>query len=361
MYFRDAGTERVTWAVVATCRESLVLALSFVTHHLAQGAAYVELYLDAPDPVQEAALARIPGCRVTVCDAAYWQETLGGSRPPANEKRQLRNAARAYARAEADWIVHLDADEFIEADLPLSDILGALPETVDYLHLPNLERVFDATRPQAQLFDGYMRAPLVRGWPMQAEVLDPEMQPMLHRGIVAHSQGKSVVRTGRDCLMGIHSPRARSGRDALLLWPATMARVLHFDGLTGFHWIMKLLRGWSDRGGGAAAHGGLVPSRQAQIGYVDENRGDMFALLQLHQKLKALPPADLARMEALGLVRRPQIDPGAALRAIGQAGDLSVRAFDDGLDFDVPDLDRHRTRWRRLYRMHFEDQGSVPA
>ncbi|WP_176827840.1 glycosyltransferase family 2 protein [Ruegeria marina] len=361
MYFRDAVSEGATWAVVATCREPSVLTLCFVTHHLALGAAYVELYLDAPEPAQEAALARIPGCRVTVCDEEYWQETLGGTRPPANEKRQLRNAARAYARAETDWLVHLDADEFIEADLPLASILDALPDRIDFLHLPNLERVFDATRPQEELFDGYMRAPLARGWPGQTDLLDPDVCAMLHRGVVAHSQGKSAVRTGRGCLMGIHSPRAAAGLERLLLWPATTARVLHYDGLTGFHWIMKLLRGWSDRGGGAAAHGGLAPARQAQIGYVDENRGDMFALLELHQKLKALVPADLHRLETLGLLRRPSVDPGAALRAMGQAGELSVRAFDDALSFDIPDLDRHRTRWRRLYRMHFEGEKRISA
>lgn len=364
MYFRDAGSKRATWAVVATCRESLVLTECFVTHHLAQGAAYVELFLDAPDPVQENALARIPGCRVTVCDDSYWQETLGGPRPPTNEKRQLRNAGLAYARAEADWLVHLDADEFIETDMPLTEVLSALPDKVDFLHLPNVERVFDATRPQEELFDGYMRVPLVRGWLAQEVVLAPDVQPFLHRGVVAHSQGKSVVRTGRGCWMGIHSPRAGAGRERLLLWPATRARVLHYDGLTGFHWIMKLLRGWSDRGGGVEQHGGLAPARQAQIGYVDENRGDMHALLQLHQKLKALLPEDLERLEAMGLLRRPAIDPGAALRHMGRASELSRSAFDDRLDFELRDFERHRIRWRRLYRLHFapaDGDGSESA
>ncbi|HCE69928.1 glycosyltransferase family 2 protein [Ruegeria pomeroyi] len=357
MYFREGGSGQASWAVVTTCREPTVLVLAFVAHHLALGADYVELYLDAPDPELQEALADLPGCRVTLCDDAYWQQELGGPRPATNEKRQIRNASRAYLQAEADWLLHLDADEFLETDLVMARILGGLPEAVDFLHLPNLERVFDAAEPQEQLFDGYMRAPLLRGWPDQADLLDPAIQPFLHRGVVAHSQGKSAVRVGRKLWPGIHSPRAPSGHDRPLLWPAVNARVLHYDGLTGFHWIMKLLRGWTDRGGGAAAHAGLAPARQAQIAYVDENRGDMFALLQLHQRLKALPLVDLERLEAIGLLWRPRIDPGAALRALGLTADLSRVGFDEGLELDIPDFDRHRIRWRRLYRLHFAEAG----
>ncbi|NIZ12894.1 glycosyltransferase family 2 protein [Phaeobacter sp. HF9A] len=358
MYFIDGGQQDVSWGVVCTCHEPTVLLLAFVSHHLALGASYVELFLDRPDPQVEAALQRLPGCRVTLCDDAYWQEDIGGPRPPATEKRQIRNAIRAYARAEVDWLLHLDADEFLEVDLPLSALLGALPDQVDFLALPNLERVFDRDRPQLQLFDGYMRAPLARGWPNQSQVLSADVQPYLHNGLTGHSQGKSVVRTGRSLWQGIHSPRAKDPKEQprLISWPATRARILHFDGLTGLHFIAKLTRGWSDQPEAKGAHAQLSQARLAQIRQVQESGRDMVALVALHQQLKSLPVVDLERLDLLGLLATPRINPGAAMRGYGIEVDLSVRSFDQALALDLPNADRFRARWQRRYRQFFEPE-----
>lgn len=366
MYFKDTPRPNTTWGVVTTCLEPTALVVAFVAHHVSLGASAVHVFLDAPQPETERVLSRIPQCHVTVCDAEYWLDEIGGPRPPATEKRQIRNASRASKAGDVDWLVHLDADEFLHADVPIAEVLSNLPSQIDYLHVPNVERVFDATVPQATLFEGMMRRPLVQGWPKQEQLFSADTCKFLHRGVNAHSQGKSIVRADRDLLQGIHSPRAGADAERLLAFPAINARVLHFDGLTGFHWVMKLLRGWSDRGRGQGVHGGLVSARQAQIGFVDEHQGNMRALLDLHQQVKALQPEDIKRLAALGLLSSVQIDPAKAVADLGLAAmvDLSVWGIEEALDFDVEELDRKRRRWYRAYRRYFkevrpDDQAAV--
>lgn len=357
MYFKDKPQPGATWGVVTTCLEPTALIVAFVAHHVSLGASRVYVFLDASQPDTEQVLAGIPQCRFTVCDAEYWLEEIGGQRPPATEKRQIRNATRASKAGDVDWLVHLDADEYLHADVPIGDVLSNLPSEVDYLHLPNVERVFDATLPQEALFQGMMRQPLLQGWPKQERLFSPEICQFLHRGVTAHSQGKSMVRTNRDLLQGIHSPRAPADAERLLAFPALNARVLHFDGLTGFHWVMKLLRGWSDRGRGQAVHGGLVSARQAQIRFVDENQGNMRALMDLHQQVKALMPEDIERLANLGLLSEVRIDPVKAVADLGldHMVDLSVWGVEEALEFDIDELDRKRRRWYRVYRRYFKE------
>lgn len=355
MYFRSPPESGVSWGVVSTCLEPTPLVVAFVAHHVEMGAHRVHIFLDAPNPDTERLLAEIPECRVTVCSDDYWRYEVGRPRPSNTEARQVFNASRAFEAKDVDWLIHLDADEFLYCDRPMSTVLSAVPNEVDFMLFRNMERVFDATQKQLGLFDGVMRHPFRREWPAQDEFLSDDVLSFLLRGVAGHCSGKSVVRTDRPMAMGIHSPRRPGNPLKSIIAPNV--HVLHFDGLTGLHWVSKLLRGWNAASSVSSSASGLGPARQKQIQFVEENGSEMAALFDLHLKVKTLMPQELDRLEALGMIVRDHIDPAKSIRNLGLSQEVSLSTWDYDalLDPVLPDFERNRLKWYRINRRYYRD------
>lgn len=353
MFFKSPPKDTASWGVVCTCAEPTSLLVAFVAHHLEMGAHRVYLFLDRPDPELRDVLAGVRGCEIIDCDEAYWQSYANMPRPSATEKRQILNACNAYARAEVDWLAHVDADEFLQSDTDLAQYLSAVPDGVDYIAVPNAERVFDRATPQKRLFDGIMRCPLPRGWIDQDLIFADQVTPYLRRGLPAHSSGKSIMRTGVGLVPGIHSPRPSQEMERRAnAIAAPSVNVFHYDGLTGLHWVMKLRRLYfnqKDKGGKKSAFG---TPRGEQLNYVIEKEGEFEALFELHQMLKTLDAKDIERLDTLGLICRGQIDPLGAVDRLGLSDriDMSVSAFDQRLGEWQDDLPEQRKRWYRRSR-----------
>ncbi|MFK7751987.1 MAG: glycosyltransferase family 2 protein [Sedimentitalea sp.] len=179
-----------TWGVVATIKAPTLDTLNFAAHHIELGAHRVYIYLDAPDPDAVAALKDHPKTRVTDCDRAYWKKRIG--KPQVKHQvRQTLNATHEYnRRAEVDWLIHIDADEFLWPQTSLTTHLGALPSDVLCARVPPIEAIAgDGT-----LFKGYIpggpdRAPLV-------ERIYPRYGRYVKGGFLSHVAGKLFVRTG---------------------------------------------------------------------------------------------------------------------------------------------------------------------
>ena len=117
------------WGLVSTILAPTPDILRYVAYHLDQGAQRLYIYLDADTPDAHAALANHPKVRVTTCDAAHWQR-LGVARPDKHQARQTLNATHAYHRkADVDWLIHMDVDEFLVPQAPIPDLLDAVPAT----------------------------------------------------------------------------------------------------------------------------------------------------------------------------------------------------------------------------------------
>jgi hypothetical protein len=119
-----------TWAVVATVDEPPAVVQAFVAWHLSLGAAHGYLYFDRPDDPVQRAVVHLPQVSAVACDEANWLR-IGKSRPRRHQVRQVANARDAYARADADWLVHIDADEFLWSQGPLTDHLYSVSAAAD--------------------------------------------------------------------------------------------------------------------------------------------------------------------------------------------------------------------------------------
>lgn len=324
----------------ATVDEPTELLCAFVAHYKALGADVIWLALDNPRADQVAILGAIPGVRLTLCTRAYW---LGvrGYRPRLHVSRQYANANRAYRQSKTNWFLECDADEFLVPDRPLSDLLRATPAEVQFLRFPMAERIFDRDQPPASVFDGVFRTTL-RHRPGLITRIYGDLAPMLPAGMTGHAVGKSITRTGLSARLWIHhpvpplskpsDPAVRAMVQAAGFTDA--ARMLHFDGMTPFHWRLKLLRkllvgrGPVDQ---ALRHNTRKrgAGREAQIAALFAARSDPSALAAL-EGLQILPPAAIAQLAKAGTIidTRPDLT--------GQARDLFP---DQTLDFSVAHFD----------------------
>ncbi len=307
---------RESWGLVLLAREPATLVLTHLAWHLALGAAEIHLFLDDPDdPVAEAAAA-LPGVRVVRCDAAFWAGHPTGRRPGLIVARQSHCATRAYRVAGVDWLLHLDADEFLHGE-PLGGLLARHAGHRGAVVIPVRERVYDRPRPEA-LFEGLFRIPQPparRSHPLLAP-----LAPFAPAGVLGHALGKSATRTGLAVRLDCHFPKPLTEGAEVLKVTAEGVVLLHFDGLTPAHWLAK------QRARIGAPPGFLGPHRQAQIAALAACPGAAEEHA-LHDQLRVL--ADPVPFMAAGLVERRDFDPAPACRAVlGRVPDLTVAGFD---------------------------------
>jgi hypothetical protein len=183
-----------SWAVVATVKAPQDKVLAFVAHHLSIGAAQVFLYFDDPDDQAHDAVAQLPRVTGTRCTDDHWTE-LGG-RHERHQNRQSRNARDAYGRCDADWLTHIDVDEFILATRPVSDLLAEIPTDTLLAKLEPYEAMHDPLLPDdiytAREFRGAIRH---EHWPLRRGALGPYRE-FNRDGLLSHSNGKVIFRTG---------------------------------------------------------------------------------------------------------------------------------------------------------------------
>jgi hypothetical protein len=215
-----------SWAVVATVKAPAEKVLAFVAHHLSLGAARVFLYFDDPDDPARTALAAFDRVTATACTGAYWEDR--GGRHDRHQNRQSRNARDAYGRCAADWLTHIDADEFLLPRRPVADLLAGIPADTLFARLEPFEAVHDPDLPEdintARVFRGALRP---RHAPPgdAASAADLGINP---DGLLSHANGKVIFRTGiRGLVPRIHSVFLHGTRLGAPNWHPEL-KLLHF-------------------------------------------------------------------------------------------------------------------------------------
>jgi hypothetical protein len=320
-----------TWAVVATVDEPPAVVQAFVAWHLAQGASHIYIYCDRPDDPVMPLLAPLSKVTATGCDAAHWA-LLGRNRPRRHEVRQVRNARHAYAATKADWLVHIDADEFLWAARPVADILSQLPDEIDGFVAPVAERMHTLEDAGESVFEGAFRRPF-HGTGSEGRAAFGRGYHLTFKGLTCHAQGKTFARTGRAISLSIHRARSdvkgydvcheRASHDDLAL--------LHFDGLTPLHWAFKLAR----MAYVAEKKGGMPPPQHRQR-QADALRADVGQAADLYHRLKSVDADQEVVMRRHGIWSDQRCDINAALTVYFPdcVAQLRPEAIDDWLRFE---------------------------
>ncbi|SNT34885.1 glycosyltransferase family 2 protein [Tropicimonas sediminicola] len=321
-----------SWGVVATVREPADLVLAFAAHHLGLGAAEVTLFFDDPEDPGAALLEQVPGCTVHRCGEDYWQGTRRRERPALQSQRQMLNATWTYNRTSVDWLLHIDADEFLHLPTPLGEELEALRPGDGWLKIRNFERVWRPGTQGDTIFDGVFRKPVKDADDDLARIYGSKAR-FLWNGFAGHPIGKALSATGRDFRINTHSPRAGRGTENHLppYRTARHAALLHFDGLTPLHWAAKTLR-YAEQGD-AAIDALLHPQRQAQVRHVRDACPDLRAILDFHGDLFHLSEQEDLALSLIGALSSAKIDPEAEIARLlpGHRPRFETRHFDEML------------------------------
>ena len=178
------------WGLSATILASARDTLRFAAHHLDQGAHRLYIYLDEANEEAYQHLKAHSKVRVTTCNTAHWKK-LTGQRPDKHQARQTMNATHAYQRrVEVDWLIHMDVDEFLVPQAPISDVLSTVEaQTARVRPMELLGGGIDAFK--AFIPPNGARNALV-------EQIYPTFGKHLRGGFLSHLAGKLFVRTGID-------------------------------------------------------------------------------------------------------------------------------------------------------------------
>ena len=169
---------------------------------------------------------------------------------------------------------------------------------------------------QDGIFDGVFRFPATASKRALDQIYHP-VAGFLDRGLTGHPNGKGLVRVGRGHQMGLHYPQGDLPSDHV-----RGTRLLHFDGLTLLHYLIKLLRRANEKSlPGQSRH---KPGRATQLTAMAENLEDPAFCREILLALKTLRPEQASALAGLGVLGEGGFVPNLS----GHPIDLSVAAFD---------------------------------
>lgn len=296
--------QAITWGLVATIKAPCEDILNFVAHHLEIGAHRIHVFLDEDSPDARRALAAHPRCKVTLTDDAYWAGHR--KRPDKHQARQTLNATCAYrGRPDADWLAHIDVDEFLHpTGASIADQLAALPQDARTARVRPIEALAAPNSSGAsEWFKGCHPRQSQRN--AQTEEIYPTYGALLNGGFLSHVAGKIFVRTGQEGVsLRIHNAFNSTGaipNDHDL----TLTRLCHFHAPSWEAWQ----RNYDYRLASGSYRPDLkgtpsIPTTMNALFHAIENEGGETALRAFYDEVCTATPALRARLEEHDLLHR---------------------------------------------------------
>lgn len=288
-----------SFSVVAMVLETEDVLRAFASYYARRGAARIALFYDAPECPFD--LSDIPNTELVALDDAFWQ----GDRPADLTARQAAVFSRAYTTVPGDWVIIVDADEYMDTDLPLAEFLDRLDPGVIAARAPPSEAVYGpGDDPHRLLGATHFRRRMPDA--LWARVLSRLLygagsRGLFRRGLLGHQLGKQMVRTGVPGLeIGNHV--TRQGGEVVTR-EVGGARLLHHDAAHFPRWKEK----WGHRVSGATLAGAMAPARRRQFEAIQAAFAEgEDALLRLYLRYYGLTSWQYRTLAALGLAfRRP--------------------------------------------------------
>lgn len=226
------------WGLCATVKAPASQVGAFVAYHLAAGAAHIWLHYD--DPAQANEAPRHPQVTAVACDDVYWA-AFKGARPDRHQNRQALNARRVYGLTRLPWLGHWDVDEFVQSETPLSVVLDQTPADDPMLRLSPYEALSDPGLRDdiftARAFRGAMKGPAAEAL---RQLAFGRYAPLLPDGVLSHSAGKCLFRTGIPGLQPRLHGAFRNGERIKGPEFTQAAAVLHFHAQNRAAWLEQL-------------------------------------------------------------------------------------------------------------------------
>ncbi len=231
------------WGICTTAKAPLPQLLAFVAWHKHIGAAQIWIHLDDADEVTADVLNRIEGVTAIVCDDAYWSGVKGG-RPEAHQTRQTYNVRKIYKRNAVPVLAHIDVDEYLYPQRPISEILDDWDDDIPFIRAAPAEALYDPDLPDDIFTARHFRLPFPHGVDADTRIkVLGDYEILMPHNILSHRVGKSLFRSGvPDLKLSIHSAKVGNdgGRIHTKYHPEIV--VLHFHAQDKQEWLSVLDR-----------------------------------------------------------------------------------------------------------------------
>ena len=296
------------YSTVSLMREDPEVIARFISYYRGCGAEEIMIFHDGPIPCL--AQLDLTGVVLRECDAAFWQG-LGG-RPEGLEDRQHAVYQLGLRRCRADWMLVVDADEFVFGDQSLDRFLDWVPDRVASVRLPTAEAVWgpgdniDKPFGSTCFRTSWAR---VRLWKLLRRLIYGKVSPFFRHGVAGHLSGKQFLRTGRSySLIGNHT--AEQDGKAVSVWADSLGPegqgmyVGHFDAIGYARWKQK----WQRRISHDTLANRMAGTRSAQMAAVAAafQSGEP-ATRRLFLRLYAVSPLQFRLLSALGYAFRRDV------------------------------------------------------
>lgn len=295
------------FSTVSLIRESPEIVAHFARYYLAAGASEVVVFYDGPVPFS----LEIPGLTVVACDAAFWAEACG-ERPVAVEERQSIVYGIGKARCRTEWMLVVDADEYVFGDRPIPAFLDAVPEAAESIALPTAEAVWGPGDALDAPFGSTHFRLAWRWkwlWRMGRSPLYGTVSANMRWGLLGHVRGKQFLRADRDYSQIRNHDALRDGavvtRPAAAVDPTLSGMFLgHFDAISLAHWAGK----WRRRITGETVVRGMANARTRQMRVIGDRmaRGEPDTR-RLFRESYALSAMQYAVLRFLGFAFKREI------------------------------------------------------
>lgn len=323
------------WDIVTTAFEPTAVTLGFLAHHVDLGVNRIWLHLDAPNKELEDIVSGHEKIKVVRCDGAYWKDSVKGKRPWDFRVRQSVNADFAMSQSDADWIAHIDADEYVTNAAALFAFLAQQPDQILSIVAFNSERVHVRGQPQPHVFSGGFRVPFPRIVHRAQPLIYGRYARYLQKGVAGYWHGKAFTRVSSGLPLVLHRaelPEDVVEEDVQGRFPGRA--ILHFDGMTKAHWLDKMRKKAPD-GKVLKPHN---PARIRQAQDVWDHRDDSDYVDDLYRHVKEISGFQALVLRLLGRMTSSDVDVPAKIKKVFPEVhvDLSPAAVDAALK-DIQD------------------------
>lgn len=296
-----------TWRVGAILNESLADTLRFAAWYLEAGADGLTLMFDNPQDPAIGVLETHPCITCIPCTPEFWEE-LGLTQDTRFPKRQNFALSYIYRSTSEDWLLNVDADEFVYVGVDgIAGLLSAQGVETESIRIETAEIVEPTVAQDALTF----RLPMERDVARRVYADDAQLFGPRRKGLVGHPQGKSATRTGiRGVSLRQHWPQRHNGEPMVerMIGRQDDAYLLHFIGLDYAAWHGKLA--WR-----AGSRGFTVPLTQRIEAAMASGNADA-ELQELHARLHKASPEVLARLKTEGARLDLRLDLDAVARRV---------------------------------------------
>ncbi len=257
-----------TFSVVSVIKEDAQILRTFYAYYVAQGAERVRIYFDGQSPI---AADELPANVEIIEIPDSLRDEVPGTNRNDHIALQRHIFTREQRNVQSDWLLVVDADEFVTADCRLDRLFADLPSGLASLRFPVGEAVWqegdDADQPFGASTFRFSLGPLRHV--LLASLLYGRLAGLFRRGVLGHYAGKHAVRRGQEVTV-VRCHHSELDGKALGKWTPEVGLghvfVAHFDAIDRRRWVDKL----HSRAVGPKKNFGMSSSRRRQVQMVKQ-------------------------------------------------------------------------------------------